>query len=214
MPRTPRDRSKPAVDPSTTLYCRVRRLRDGVIRKGTILARAGAWQRKYVVEYVTYLGVQASPGKYTTGDHHVWAVGIRNLGEYYADGRVYLARKSYVREEHVYRAAVDHTGHPVPAGDCNAYDGLGGYGGGLHPVEPVPDVEPLPLISSKSASQIQRERMAEYHAQQAAKYVSPSAGAVYLGDGTIHGYAYGKTTYTPPQPKSPEAVLSDFLDTQ
>jgi hypothetical protein len=76
--------------------CAVRHIANGSVEKGTILARDGAWQLKYLVEYVTYVGVQDC--HYGGAAKHTWLIGIRNLGEFYADGRYYLASNSKIKE--------------------------------------------------------------------------------------------------------------------
>lgn len=162
-----RDHCKPGADVSGTRLCRVRRVNGEPIRKGTILARYGAWQRKYLVEYVTYLGIHYYAHEHSEGgDYHVWAVGVRNLGEFYADGRVYRSRSSKITElwhATPVKGTNVHTreGFGIrPPNQC--YDGLfGGYGGGFHPVEPVEDPEKkLELISFKRERPLDPRRAA------------------------------------------------------
>lgn len=52
---------------------------------GDILARDGAWQRKYRVEYI----VEQPP----RGNAQSATIGVRPLGNFYADGRIKLAAK-------------------------------------------------------------------------------------------------------------------------
>ncbi len=192
MARTPRDRSKPSGDlHDGTALCRVRRVQNGEVRKGSYLARCGAWQRKYVVEYVVYLGVQP-PAKYETSDHHVWAIGIRNLGEYYADGRVYRARSTKVTEITVRRSLLGPGGVEITADEAvNVYGGLGGYCGGLQVVEPIPVAEPLALKSCKPAWQVSAERLKAWQEKEK-KSLAPLSVTLPM----------------PPLP--PEAVLESF----
>lgn len=178
---SPRDRAKPAARVLGTELCVVRRLHAKEIGPGTILARYGAWQRKYSVEYVTYVGQELTQYESWV---HVWHVGVRNLGEFYADGRVYRPRTSKIKE-------IIHT-MPVNAVDgvmdtSKCYGGLfGGYGGGYHPVEPVNPPDKLALIPFKPV--------------RSPPYKNP---ALTCQGGTYH------STLTP-APLPPEAVLDMF----
>lgn len=150
-----RDRCKPPIDADSTALCRVKRLNGKPITKGTILAYDGAWQRKYVCEYVAYLGEQPNQSPWQQGEiYHTWAIGVRNLGEYYADGRVYRARGSKIKEFWHQMPIKDYNGKTVDTSSC--YKGLFN-GFHYHPVEPIELPEPLPLIPAKPAFEIQTQ---------------------------------------------------------
>lgn len=77
--------------------CHTRRNYGGYIKKGTLLAREGAWQNKAVVAYVVYGGEVTC--KY--GPRHVYTIGICPLGKLYADGRMRPGKAEDIREVQV-----------------------------------------------------------------------------------------------------------------
>jgi len=91
--------SKPATKPKSTKaplppklhpyedaeLCRVMRVENKELEFGMILARRGAWNHKYVCTHVVHVGEKSV---YNDQKRQVYAVGVRYLGSFYADGRV------------------------------------------------------------------------------------------------------------------------------
>jgi hypothetical protein len=61
------------------------------LKVGDLLARNGAWDRKYKV-----LGI--SLGQCPWSNEEVWLIKVETLGQFFADGRVVFAPRKSVRE--------------------------------------------------------------------------------------------------------------------
>lgn len=79
---------------------------DG-ITVGSVVCRNGAWDRKYVVESITL----AAKGKHG----NEYAVALRNLGKFFADGRVELAKKPVSIERRAASTIFEGEERPVPS---------------------------------------------------------------------------------------------------
>lgn len=79
-------------------YCRVKRVPVGTeLKAGTLLAINGCWQNKAEIAYINMVCVhdQKPYAAYSSFNADSWAefaVGIRTLGRFYADGREQIGR--------------------------------------------------------------------------------------------------------------------------
>jgi len=71
----------------------VKVVHNAAIQAGDILARNGAWNRKYLVVAIT------AAGEDDRSRH--WVVELKFLGHYYASGRYVKARKSAANVDHL-----------------------------------------------------------------------------------------------------------------
>lgn len=170
--------------PYTALeMCRVRRV-HGEVKAGALLAYYGAWDRKALVESVTYLGKQ--PSKYNAEKlEHTWAVKIRRLGNFYSDGTVIW---SNVRSQEIFLQSTDPTNHEL----------LNGRANGWKLVEPLP---PEDVVKGK-------------HLSAGQKSLAPPKLVVKKRPKAVKTVYVQFTPTTPPvklAPPPPEAILSKFL---
>lgn len=66
------------------------------LKVGDLLARNGAWDRKYKVRGI-------SLGQSPFSNEEVWLIKVETLGSFYADGRVVLPTRKSVREMWCYK---------------------------------------------------------------------------------------------------------------
>lgn len=128
--------------------CRCHVVPEGTeIRKGQVLAYVGAYNNKYVVESITFLGT--GPGEWGTGTYDIYAVAVRYLGQFFADNRVKPAskRRGVIKEIRVYQTV----GNPHITQIKS-----------LRPVVPVGDVKPVSpkkLVYSSEMEQLTPEQL-------------------------------------------------------
>ncbi len=185
--------------------CRVQTKLGMKVQVGTILARNGAFQHKFVVEKITFVGPHA---EYPHMD--VWAVAVRNLGVFFADNEFVLAANSQVKERYSL----------VQKGGQFNYD-IGGY----VPVIPVGDKKvPAPPClhphnATKEGRALRRAEIKAHKAEQKAKAIAAGfkdpthmySGGLYM-EGTNGKVIPGDgVAIPPPPPRPPEAILADYL---